>query len=77
MTIIFLAAVYAVANIAHGIMNIPTMGERIEVIESQAERRLQSFLALPPTVKSNSSNDSMSWNQNANLLAADLLEVFA
>eukprot|EP00980_Cylindrotheca_fusiformis_P029034 scaffold22701_cov123-Cylindrotheca_fusiformis.AAC.13 len=43
MTIIFLVAAYAVAHIAHGVMNIPTMNEKIELVESQAER-LQLFV---------------------------------
>jgi multisubunit Na+/H+ antiporter MnhF subunit len=38
MTIIFLAAACAIAHFAHGIMNIPTMNEKIELVESQADR---------------------------------------
>jgi hypothetical protein len=38
MTILFLAAAHAIAHFAHGIMNIPTMNEKIELVESQAER---------------------------------------
>jgi hypothetical protein len=38
MTILFFAAACAIAHFGHGIMNIPTMNEKIELVESQAER---------------------------------------